>query len=128
MKFGTNVKRVVVLSSTAAIQSVGIAKTFTEADWNDAAVKAVETDGKDASPMDAYMASKTLAERAAWSWYEKNKSSVSWDLVTLNPPYVFGPILHECKGLDSLNTSAGLWYQMVLKGGSLADPKVLADG
>ncbi|KAK7687132.1 hypothetical protein QCA50_009635 [Cerrena zonata] len=74
------------------------------------------------------MASKTLAERAAWTWYEKNKSSISWDLVTLNPPYVFGPIIHECKGVESLNTSAGLWYAMVLKGGALADSKTLADG
>lgn len=130
LKFGTSVKRVVVLSSTAAIQTVGLdhPKVFTEADWNEAAIKEIETKGKDANPVDAYMASKTLAERAAWTWYEKNKSSISWDLVTLNPPYVFGPIIHECKGVESLNTSAGLWYAMVLKGGALADSKTLADG
>ena len=130
LKTGSSVKRVIVLSSCAAVQTSGLSepKVFTEADWNEAAIKEVETKGKDASPIDAYMASKTLAERAAWNWYEKNKSSVSWDLVTLQPPYVFGPIIHECKGLESLNTSAGLWFHMVLNKAAVADAKNLVDG
>ena len=135
---GPSVKRIVTLSSVGAVcsltdypsseQPTGTQRVFTEADWNEAAIKEVETKGKDASPIDAYMASKTLAERAAWNWYEKNKSSVSWDLVTLQPPYVFGPIIHECKGLESLNTSAGLWFHMVLNKAAVADAKNLVDG
>ena len=52
----------------------------------------------------------------------------AWDLVTLQPPYVFGPIIHECKGLESLNTSAGLWFHMVLNKAAVADAKNLVDG
>lgn len=32
--------------------------------------------------------SKTLAEKAAWEYVEKNASSISFDLVTINPPFV----------------------------------------
>jgi nucleoside-diphosphate-sugar epimerase len=35
-----------------------------------------------------YVASKVLAERAAWSWVEKNKPT--FDLVTVLPPWVWG--------------------------------------
>jgi hypothetical protein len=27
---------------------------------------------------------------AAWDFYEKNKASIKWDMVVLNPPSVFG--------------------------------------
>lgn len=36
---------------------------------------------------------QTLAERAAWEFVEKEKPQ--WDLVTLCPPFVLGPILHQ---------------------------------
>ena len=44
--------------------------TYTEADWNEASPRAVEELGAKASPADKYLASKTLAERAAWSFVE----------------------------------------------------------
>jgi hypothetical protein len=37
-----------------------------------------------------YMASKTLAEKAAWEFVAAHKSEISWDLVAINPPYIFG--------------------------------------
>ena len=48
-------------------------------------------------------ASKTCAERAAWEFVEKQKPN--FDLVTLCPPLVFGPVIHSLKSLDELNTS-----------------------
>ncbi|CAL1707448.1 unnamed protein product [Somion occarium] len=118
LKHGSTVKRVVVLSSTAAVQTTDLEKptVFNENNWNDKAVNEVETKGKETSPFDSYMASKTLAERAAWAWYEKNKAAIQWDLVVFNPPYVYGPIIHEIQDLSQLNTSMGLFYTVVLKG------------
>ncbi|CAL1709333.1 unnamed protein product [Somion occarium] len=118
LKFGTNVKRVVVLSSTAAVQEAGLPepKVFTEKDWNNKAIEEVETKGKDADQIEKYTASKTLAEKAAWAWYEKNKAQLKWDLVVVNPPFVFGPLIHEISDVSALNTSMNLWYLFVLKG------------
>jgi nucleoside-diphosphate-sugar epimerase len=47
--------------------------------------------------------SQTFAERAAWDFVEKEKPN--FDIATMNPPLVFGPIAHHLDNLDSLNTS-----------------------
>ncbi|CAL1709336.1 unnamed protein product [Somion occarium] len=115
---GKDVKRIVVLASTAAILETNRSApvVFTEDDWNNHAIQQVETKGKDASPADKYQASKTLAEKAAWAFYEQHKNEVKWDLVVLNPPFVFGPVLHAVDSPESLNTSAKEWYYNVVKG------------
>ncbi len=48
-------------------------------------------------------ASKTFAEKAAWEFVEKENPNFT--LATMNPPLVFGPIVHYLNSLDSLNTS-----------------------
>lgn len=112
----TTIKRIVILSSTAAVSTArDPGKVFTEEDWNDAAVNAVEKYGKGATGAEKYSASKTLAEKAAWDWLSENKGSVKWDLTTINPPYVFGPAIHEIKSLADLNTSSEMWYENVVK-------------
>ncbi|KZT25504.1 D-lactaldehyde dehydrogenase [Neolentinus lepideus HHB14362 ss-1] len=116
LKFGTDVKRVVVTSSCAAVlQVVGDPKVFSKSNWNEQSIKAVEEKGKDAHPGDWYRASKTLAEKAAWDFVAKNKASIQWDLVVLNPPYVFGPVIHEISSPDQLNTSMDEIYSTLLK-------------
>lgn len=35
-----------------------------------------------------YGASKVLAERGAWEFVEKNKDSINFDLVAINPSFV----------------------------------------
>ncbi|KAG6901798.1 hypothetical protein C0995_007824 [Termitomyces sp. Mi166 len=110
-KNGSNVKRVVVTSSTASILEAGVDKVFTEADWNELAIREVKEQGDAALGMTKYRASKTLAEKAAWEFYNKNKASLKWDLAVLNPPF---PAIHEVKNLDALNTSARQWYNAVL--------------
>lgn len=46
---------------------------------------------------------KTFAERAAWEFVDNEKPN--FDIATLNPPLVYGPIAHHLSSLDSLNTS-----------------------
>jgi len=96
------VSKVVITSSFAAIVdgSKGDAQgyTYSEKDWNPVtAQQALE------SPYAGYRASKTLAERAAWDFVEKEKPNFT--LSTMNPPLVLGPVIHHLKGLHHLNTS-----------------------
>ncbi|KAI0795633.1 NAD-P-binding protein [Abortiporus biennis] len=116
LKYGTNVKRITVLSSCAAILEVlPNPKNFSEEDWAKAAIQEIEEKGKEASVSSTYRASKTLAEKAAWDFVKEHKGELKWDLVVLNPPYVFGPTLHEVASVSSLNTSSSHWYQFVLE-------------
>ena len=69
------------------------ARTFSEADWNEQSIKETREQGRQAPPMTKYRASKTLAEQAVWKFYEENvkkEGKVTWDVVALNPPFVFG--------------------------------------
>jgi nucleoside-diphosphate-sugar epimerase len=91
LKHGSTVKRFVLTSSAAAIrENSPHPRVYTEEDWNDAAVEAVKTKGSAAGPIVIYLASKTLAEKAAWEFVNLHKSEISWDFVVLNPPYIFG--------------------------------------
>lgn len=83
------VKRVILTSSFAAITDEPDGRLLSEADWNT----------KSTLKRNAYYHSKTTAERAAWGFIEER--SPGFDLVAINPPYVFGPSL-----VPSLNTSA----------------------
>lgn len=116
LKYGTDVKRVIVLSSCAAVlEADPNPRVFSEEDWNGQSIREVQTKGKDAHPADKYRASKTLAEKAAWKFVDENKTELHWDLVVLNPPFVFGPTLHEVGEASALNTSALDWYKSVLE-------------
>lgn len=79
----SGVKRVVLTSSFAAI-GYGHgprSQAFDETSWT-------VTDGDDVSP---YAKSKTLAERAAWAFVEKDGNGL--ELAVVNPVAVFGPTL-----------------------------------
>ncbi|GAA5992961.1 hypothetical protein JCM5350_003061 [Sporobolomyces pararoseus] len=107
------IKRVVITSSFAAIVNpydpVYIFKE--DKDWNEYSPKQVEEKGKDVDPAQAYRASKTLAERAAWDFIEKEKPG--FDLATINPPLIFGPIIHDVPSPDKLNTSVANFYKFL---------------
>ncbi|KAF8953555.1 hypothetical protein BDZ97DRAFT_1929563 [Flammula alnicola] len=60
-----------------------------------------------------YAASKTLAEKAAWEFYNKHKTEISWELVALCPPLILGPPLQEVKMPAHLNDSLAMWFNMV---------------
>ncbi|KAG6917262.1 hypothetical protein DXG01_003209 [Tephrocybe rancida] len=111
VKNGQAVKRVVVTSSGAAVQEVGVDKVFTEFNWNELAIREVKEQGDAAPGLSKYRASKALAEKAAWEFYEKNKADIKWDLSVLNPPF---PMIHEIRNIDALNASSRQWYDAVL--------------
>ncbi|KAI0088794.1 NAD(P)-binding protein [Irpex rosettiformis] len=136
------VKRVIILSSIAAIMdgatSTGPAH-LSEKDWNVASVTACETLGKEAHQGDKYLASKTLAERAAWEFVDKHKGELKFDVVAINPPFVHGPTLHEVNSPENLNASLfSLWTavftdkkskeDLTAPGGVWVDVRDLADG
>lgn len=78
------IKKVVLTSSVASIQGGHSAEEFEgvepETIWTDI----------DAKGVDPYFVSKTIAERAAWEFYEQHKGE-GFDLVTINPSLVMGP-------------------------------------
>jgi nucleoside-diphosphate-sugar epimerase len=93
------VKRVAITSSFAAIVNPDKhPKVYSEAVWN-------PLDMEEALSNDpaAYRGSKTFAEKAAWEFVEKEKPN--FQISTLNPPLVFGPIVHYLNSLDAVNTS-----------------------
>ncbi|WP_342083585.1 SDR family oxidoreductase [Dyadobacter sp. OTU695] len=91
------VKRVVLTSSFAAIGYTIDPKNhvFTEADWTDPNVK-----------LPAYIKSKTIAERAAWDFMEKNAGSM--ELAVINPVGIFGPVLGK-----TFSSSIGMIVQLL---------------
>ena len=114
---GHAVKRVIVLSSTAAVvRTVPTGTVLDESSWNEEAIAETKEKGKDAPAQIKYRASKTLAEKAAWEWWIARKSELPWDLVALNPPFVFGPTTHEVAKPEELGTSAMMWWNMIVKG------------
>ena len=81
------VKRVVVTSSMASVVSVSGASltpsdhVYTEADWTDEAVA------------DTYETSKLRAEKAAWDFVQNLDASKQFELVTVLPGFLEGPLL-----------------------------------
>lgn len=80
--------------------------TYTAADWNPLTYETAIS--PDSNSVIAYRGSKKFAELAAWDFIKNEKPQ--FDLVTLCPPMVFGPIVHPVPSLDQLNESnAQLW-------------------
>ncbi|OZC06833.1 NAD dependent epimerase/dehydratase family protein [Onchocerca flexuosa] len=78
------VRKVVLTSSLGHKKR---AKPFTENDWTNLNWKHLHP----------YHRSKTLAERVAWSFMEKNPD-VCFSLTVLNPTLIVGPLLQNTKG------------------------------
>ncbi|KAF9560631.1 NAD-P-binding protein [Agrocybe pediades] len=117
LKFGTDVKRVVVTSSLAAVMRTVTEPPviFDEDDWADEFVDTLKREGRKASEQVKYFASKTLAERAVFTFYDAHKSQINWDVATVLPPVVLGPTLQDVKKSSDLTGSPNLWYQKVVK-------------
>ncbi|KFH46759.1 putative NADPH-dependent methylglyoxal reductase-like protein [Hapsidospora chrysogenum ATCC 11550] len=97
-----SVRRVVVTSSFASIldesKLTDPNHTFTEASWN----PSTRADIHRSKPT-AYRVSKTLAEQSAWAFVRDQKPG--FDLVTICPPLVLGPLAHHLPSLDAINES-----------------------
>jgi len=78
------VRRVVVTSSVAAVifgHAVRSDRPLNESDWSNP------------DRCDAYQKSKTLAERAAWAFVDALPPDRRFELATINPGMVIGPLL-----------------------------------
>lgn len=111
---GKNIQRIVITSSFASVvnPTSDPSHVFNETQWNEHSPKVVKEQGIDAPPSEVYRCSKVMAEKAAWNFVKENKPN--FDLVTLCPPYVLGPIIHQVKHADSLNTSVKLFYNYLV--------------
>jgi nucleoside-diphosphate-sugar epimerase len=90
-------KRVVVTSSFVAIgygQRSDANHPFTEDNWT--------VIGDPNMPTDAYAESKTLAEKAAWDFHKSLPEDDRFELCTVNPVLVQGPMLsaNNCSSAD----------------------------
>ncbi|KAL6453251.1 GRP2 putative NADPH-dependent methylglyoxal reductase GRP2 [Candida maltosa Xu316] len=87
-----NLKRVVLTSSDAAIYSnfdeTNPELSFNEESWNNTSYEDALKDN-----ITAYYASKAFAEKYAWEFSAKEKPS--FDLVVVNPSWVFGPKAYD---------------------------------
>ncbi|KAJ3046283.1 methylglyoxal reductase (NADPH-dependent) gre2 [Rhizophlyctis rosea] len=114
------IQRIVITSSFAAIfhpAQPPPGYKFTEADWNDWAIKEVEEKGpKQVDAAVAYRASKSEAEKTAWKFIKEKKPN--FDVATINPTFVFGPAIHNIPSADSIPTSLQLLYKYIA-----SDPK-----
>ena len=109
---GKEVKRIVITSSYAAVVDSNNTKdVLTVEDWNETDPKTVEKDPKNANGLVAYRASKSLAEKAMWDFIEKSKPS--FDAVSVCPPMIFGPIIHQVDSVEKLNTSSKFWFELI---------------
>ncbi|KAB5593820.1 NADPH-dependent methylglyoxal reductase GRP2 [Ceratobasidium theobromae] len=106
---GPTVKRVVITSSFASIvdRSKGNRPgyAYSEKDWNPITYEQSQKD-----PVSGYYGSKKLAEKAAWDFVEAEKPH--YDLVTLCPPMVYGPVTQEVTDMKKLNTSSAPFYEI----------------
>ncbi|ATZ47881.1 hypothetical protein BCIN_03g01620 [Botrytis cinerea B05.10] len=109
-KNAPEVKRVVVTSSCAAIVNfAGVRvsqprKVYTEKDWNPTTWESA----LEGTQSNAYQASKKFAELASWDFVEKENPN--FDLVTLTPPMVYGPLRHTIQSTNDLNQSNSRIY------------------
>lgn len=84
----------------------GVAKIWSEKDWNPLTIDDAYT-----SPVNAYMVSKVMAEKAAWDFVEREQPGFT--LTTMNPPMVYGPAIHGVSSLSSINTSSQLMADLI---------------
>ncbi|KAG5932676.1 hypothetical protein E4U59_007353 [Claviceps monticola] len=120
--YAPQVKRVVITSSLVTMLAPGTiqdsSKVFDESDWNPITYEQGLTGDK----ASAYRASKTVAERSAWQFVDEARPQ--FDITTLCPPLVFGPVAHQLRTLENINTSnqrfvdllQGKWKTEILAG------------
>jgi len=101
------VEKVVLTSSFAAIGYGNEEKIFDETDWSNTN-----------STIGAYAKSKTLAEKAAWSFVSELQGHDKFNLTVINPVAVTGPMLS-----NDIGTSNTLFIQL-LDGSIPACPRI----
>lgn len=80
---------------------------YTEKDWNPVTFDEAKT----ADPTTAYCASKALAEKAAFDFVSDEKPQ--FNVTTICPPMIYGPLAHAVSDMSKLNTSAADFYRLM---------------
>ncbi|KAL2421739.1 NADPH-dependent methylglyoxal reductase GRE2 [Exophiala dermatitidis] len=115
-------KRVVMTSSFGSVLDMTRPLTaewiYSEKDWNP--ITYAEAISPDATPQDAYRASKKFAEQEAWKFMETK--TPNFDLVTLCPSMVFGPVAHPVSSVQNLNESNALLWRVANREGDTPLP------
>ncbi|KAI1447056.1 dihydroflavonol-4-reductase [Annulohypoxylon stygium] len=118
----SNVKRLVITSSFGAVLDMAREESlpwvYSAKDWNP--ITFGEATALTATPQDAYRGSKTMAEQAAWRFIEEKKPQ--FDLVTLCPSMVFGPLANTPSSIQELNESNKLLWKVASGGASTPLP------
>ncbi|KAI1455421.1 dihydroflavonol-4-reductase [Annulohypoxylon moriforme] len=118
----SKVKRIVITSSFGAVLDMAREESFpwiySSQDWNPISVE--EAISPTATPQDAYRASKTMAEKEAWEFIENKKPQ--FDLVTLCPSMVFGPLANSPSSTQELNESNKVLWRVASSGASVPLP------
>ncbi|EHK25846.1 uncharacterized protein TRIVIDRAFT_32650 [Trichoderma virens Gv29-8] len=114
LRYGKDVKRVVVTSSHASVADVSKGKragyVYNEKDWNPITYEQAADPATDG--VTAYCASKALAERAVWKWADEH-STAPFDVVTIAPPWIFGPYATELTSTAHISESVRLIYNLL---------------
>jgi nucleoside-diphosphate-sugar epimerase len=110
------IKRIVITSSFAAVfdrtKGMRPGYVYTDKDW--APVTYEEAAAAKDNPPLVYQASKSLAEKAAWNFIEKQRPTFT--LTTICPPMVFGPRTDNLKSINDLDTSNAAIWKLVTSG------------
>lgn len=106
---GLSIKRAVITSSFASILDFAAGlrpgHSYGEKDWN----PMTREEAKAAGPVAGYLTSKVLAEKAAFDFVEKEK--LHYDIATVCPPMVYGPMAQDFDSLDKLNERTEDFYK-----------------
>lgn len=87
---------------------------FSSSDWNP--ITYSQAADPAATPQDAYRGSKVFAEQAAWDFIKKE--TPQFDLVTLCPSMIFGPVAGKLASADELNESNKMLWKVATGGPS----------
>jgi phenylpropionate dioxygenase-like ring-hydroxylating dioxygenase large terminal subunit/nucleoside-diphosphate-sugar epimerase len=113
----SRVQRVVLTSSFGAIMNVGgrdpwpMDFEYCEDHWN--VSSAPDSEGSFPEPVNAhaYRWSKTVAEKAAWEHH--GSTAGKFDVVTILPPMVLGESKQQLAGVEDLNQSSLIFFNML---------------
>ncbi|KAI5481793.1 NAD-dependent epimerase/dehydratase [Pseudohyphozyma bogoriensis] len=106
------IKRVVVTSSFAAVTDFTKGGpwrdyTYTGEDWNPTTLEQACEPGRIGAFV--YSASKKLAEKAALEYGEKE----GLEVITMNPPMIYGPPIQAMDKREDINTSSAAIYALI---------------
>jgi len=102
---GPSVKRVVLTSSVVAVFHHQKGVKHTEAHWNEKVLEAVKEKGDNVDKKELYIASKTLAEKAAWKFMGDNKGNINFDLVAVLPSFILGAPINAVSSRSELTST-----------------------